>query len=363
MSSSLAVALVLLNGITNGAGGTSPEVSERLQAIIAELEIRQKTREPALIKYRLTEFKSAEFLSPTRKRQIAASKPEGGPKPEARSITRSFDLALKGPKFFLTSTGPFHLSPAAFQKEAPSIWVFDGKNSYERLDDRYEVSTQPLKGRPMIPWDVTGENMFLRWLERWTGNSADKTGEQIQFDVRDEKALGEKGLVRVECRAAKGAKLLLWLQPDLGYAVLKAEQYSEAGTIDLRVDQCVYETVAGKAYPKKAVLTKYVPNNDKGSPIILMRTELEVQSIETDPNRIPDSLFRLEIPKDTPVFDRDTKTLLVDPKEIQEHLDRISGDTPGRRSKYWWASGLTLSCVALLIAYALWRRKRRRQPR
>jgi lipopolysaccharide export LptBFGC system permease protein LptF len=153
---------------------------------------------------------------------------------------------------------------------------------------------------------------------------------------------------------------VIWLRPDLDYAVHKAERYKVSGKVSLRFDQCTYEVIDGKAYPRSAVKTVFRDGTDA----VVLRIELTVNSIETDSKQIPDSLFHLDIPKNQPLFDRDNQTMIVDPNVIEKHLDRIARDIPERRSRLSWPIVVTLCLMlAALLGVVLPRYGKKRQPK
>jgi len=280
----------------NPPGEAPKDMNERLKGIITAMESRAIKREPVSIKYRLVEYYSADMLWKT-----TPKSPGNRPKPKTLNVTRSYHVALKGAKFFLTSAGPFNVSPIAAKKEQPSVWIFDGKTTYEKLDDKFAVSSQQPKGRPMLPWDVTGETTCLAGLKELNDSLLEENVNTPRLSIFDEKTATGEPHVRLEVVCPGVSKTVIWLRPDLDYAVHKAERYKVSGKVSLRFDQCTYEVIDGKAYPRSAVKTVFRDGTDA----VVLRIGLTVDSIETDSGQIPDSLFHLDIPKNQPLFDRD----------------------------------------------------------
>jgi hypothetical protein len=108
--------VVLWGALTLAAdppGEAPKDMNERLKGIITAMESRAIKREPVSTKYRLVEYYSADMLWKT-----TPKSPGNRPKPKTLNVTRSYHMALKGVKFFLTSAGPFNVSPIAAKKRA-----------------------------------------------------------------------------------------------------------------------------------------------------------------------------------------------------------------------------------------------------
>jgi hypothetical protein len=266
------------------ASGKPKDAAEHVNKIIAALETRQAKRDPVSLHYTLTEYRSAALDAAFKK----GRDPGNAPAREGLTITRTYHIALKDKRFLLSSPGPFGRSRLDARNERPSFWLFDGKLGYERRKGQLIISAEPPKAMPLSPWDVTGEKLSLTSLKEAQAAAPDGANSPFigVYDVQEPNA---KPLCRVEVIWPGVLKTNIWLQPDLDYAVVKLERILPSGRVSLRCDECVYERAGGQAHPRGAVKTLF----DGTTGAVLMRVTLRVQSMETDPERIPDSLFKI----------------------------------------------------------------------
>lgn len=326
---------------------------DRLKAILTAMEAREQQRAPVRMKYRVDQHLGTPFF-------LGASQPKTD---TARSVDIAInaEVALKGPRVYVKRDGP--LPSDSPRKSTPNqvwVWVFDGKNTRQIMNGEYMTSSQALQRRFETPWDICGERIVLTDFRIWRDGGFEKNNTVVQCAVTDERGPDGKALVRLAWSASNGRKFTWWLLPEYDYAIHRVERFDETGQLSFLVDQCTYEVIGKTAYPRTAVKTTFSKLKQGNQPIITMRDRLTVQSIETDPGHIPDSLFVLDIPKDASVIDLDTNTRIVDPDAVQEHLNKLANEIPGRRSKRWWPAIVTFSVLAIVLTgVAFWWRKRR----
>jgi hypothetical protein len=333
------------------------EQQEMAKNIVASLDSQKALRVPVLIKYRFdVHYKPGMFSGETK------------PSSESRNskgldITAHCEMALKGSRSYMKRDGPINDGGVAKNVE-PIVFVFDGKNSYENVFSRYKTSSKHSPHKVESPWTINGQDDARRSLENWATGDFNTGRAKSDVIVRNEKGPKGEPLLRLE-RVPKVRQpgWVIWLLPELEYALFKKEVYDPDGSLLRRYDQCTYQVIDKKVFPKSGVWTLF-GKDANGKPEVSMRYTLNVESIETDPSKIPDSLFQMDIPKDKPVIDMDTKTIIADPKAIQEHLDRLASEVPGRRQREWWPAilGVVVLAVAVVgLTYWLRRRNRSRQ--
>jgi len=317
------------------------------------MEAREQQRAPVRMTYRVDQHFGKPYF------QYGPSAPST-PNPRSVDIAVNAEVALKGPCVCIKRNGP--LPSQLPQKPADQhwVWMFDGKNTYQFVNGDYMTSSQPLKARYLTPWDICGESVVLTDFRLWRSGGFTKNDTVVQCEITDERTPDGKPLVRLAWAASNGRKFNWWLLPDYDYAIYRIERFDETGRLSLLVEQCTYEVVGKTAYPRTAVKTNFSKLKEGNQWIITMRDRLTVQTIETDPRQIPDSLFVLDIPTDASVIDLDTKARIVDPDAVQEHLDKLANEIPGRKLARWWPAVVTLSILAIaLTGIAFWWRKRK----
>jgi hypothetical protein len=145
------------------------------------------------------------------------------------------------------------------------------------------------------------------------------------------------------------------LLPEHGWAVRHREMRAEDGHVVDRADVSELLTVNGITYPKRGSYEAYFLPGKLGA-----RYDFEVTSVETRANRIPDSLFEFQFPKDSVIWDEDLKVFVRRSEVAQTHLEEVIRRIEGRRNSGWWLAAGVAGAL-LLAGGTLWVRRHRRR--
>ncbi len=139
--------------------------------------------------------------------------------------------------------------------------------------------------------------------------------KEIQFNIQYLSEAPSLSLVLLDIREKGELTTKVWLLPSQDYCVFKMEIYYSGKTIeksDIR-----YEKIDGVYFPVASTSVT------KRGGVLLEKKVMNVTFTESRPNRIPDSLFTLKIPRNAVVENLDTGEIIMDPSELGEYLDTI----------------------------------------
>lgn len=325
---------------------------QQLREIRSVLEARSQGRNPIWVKCRVEQFESAQSARLLTQR-VPANAP--GLADEVRDIqwTTLWEVARKGPLF----RGSFvPVTRALFSPKEPMVNVFNGTRTVTRIGpDRYMVSKDPRAAVTFgSPWTVSGEDVFLRDLNRWA-TGAFKVARII---IEEEKDSAGRALLRVELHSPNGYLRKAWLSPEESYAIYRCQSWNPNGQLTGQSFADSYRMVDGVPYAESGT-DEYYAVDEPG--LVLRRTSFKLESIVTDASQIPDSLFDLPIPRDAQIYDEDLKMTLRDPAQVQAYLDRLARLLPPRPRPWRWMIGAAAALLSVLVALLIIARKYRRQ--
>jgi len=243
--------------------------------------------------------------------------------------------------------------PNAFRER---FRLFNGEISIwpSRQSDVYYMSR---KSEPIFsadwPLSVTGEVPLLATLKLW----ADGKQKISNVIVSPAKPQSNRELVLVQFTFADtGWQNNCWVYPDLGYAPQRWEEQNEKKSLVDVWQADSYETYRGVVFPTSGQKTHYLPSGK-----LSYTVRFRVTKVETEPARIPDSLFHFDLPENATLWDDDNKVMVRNTALTEAHLDEVVRNIrpPPSLWRYWVIAAAVLGAVATLIAVLIWRRIRK----
>ncbi len=204
-----------------------------------------------------------------------------------------------------------------------------------------------------LPFALTGEEILRSVLRAWVD------GKERIADISATQSVeqdGKRVLVLTWYYPESNWRIKTQVLPDDGWILKRYENCNDRGEFVDRTEVDQFETVSGIVFPKSGRAEHYIRGNVLGT-----TTTFAVEFIETRAGRIPDSLFRFEFPPDAILYDSDSKVTIRNSEVAQSYLAEIVRRLgPPRRQWLKWA-GVAAGAVGVLviIAAALWRRRRR----
>ncbi|MCI0456779.1 MAG: DUF4381 domain-containing protein [Gemmataceae bacterium] len=241
--------------------------------------------------------------------------------------------------------------PAAFQEY---FVLYNGEIQIRPSgkEREYIISKQsPADYAAETPLYVAGEEDFHDNLRGWV-NGKYKAPKVSLSETVD--SAGEK-VVAVQITAATGEKYKAWLLPEQGHVLQRYERYNQGGGLAGRSEVQEFMTVNGFVYPKRGRWEHFTRDHGLG-----FMTTFVVKSLETEPRKVPDSLFQFELPKDASVWDDDLKVLVRNTELAQSHLEEVirRAGPPRRWWQPWWGWAGLAGVVLLLVFAFRWYRRR-----
>ena len=275
-------------------------------------------------------------------------------KPEPQTWVEEWEFARKGTK---TRVWQRQHRAGVNEWSRDQFRIYNGEIEISPSNEKnvFVVSTTPDKVLNLAdasPFDIVGEETLHGFLKLWAKGQAQVT---VRADS-ETREMGERVRV-VELDAPKTKwKDKCWFLPEKDWILLRQESYNEKGGPVDKWRGSDYREAQGLFYPKQGRHEHYLANGALGYTVLV-----DVKLVEVAANKIPDSLFEFEIPKDASVYDNDLKVMVRNADLTQSHLDevikRIAPSPPLWRR--WWLITASAACLILLASVAYWRAKHR----
>ncbi|MBX9622905.1 MAG: hypothetical protein K2X82_03740 [Gemmataceae bacterium] len=314
-----------------GAGGDLADVR-------AALADRERARQPVHMRYAIDYDISPAYLT-----SITAS-----PTPLDRGLAyrEVVEYVRKGERVIQRVTGPKIQPPARLADRARPEWaLFDGASSFRSERPDYVLTC---KGYQMVvrdPDDYSGE----RTLRQIVAEAV--AGNMTLASIRDEPGAGGEAACRLEFVSQDRTRTTVSrTHPHLSHAVASLELFGKGGVALWRHSECRYREVGGVAYLEAAKFQIYDGADNKRT--LLAEDRFTLEFLETDPRKIPDSLFEVQIDRNATVFDEDLRSPVASADRIQAVLDAASAAAAptAESSRWWWWLAAAVAVGGILVA-------------
>lgn len=234
--------------------------------------------------------------------------------------------------------------------------IFNGEVQIQpsNKENEYILSKAPsVKRTAPSPLSITGADGFFQSLKSWQAGKTKIAG----LSVTRGQDKDDEPLAVVEIRYGTGWRNKAWLLPDRGYALRRIEVYNAKDEFVDRSQVLEFMTVNGLIYPKRGQSEHFLAGGKLG-----FTETFQVSRLETEAGKIPDSLFRFDVPEGASVWDDDLKVMVRNTELTQSHLNEVllRLGTPQSLWKKWWFLGGTTVGVALFgyVGLRWWRRRK-----
>ena len=307
---SLLVSLTWLLGLgvslVMAQGPSSP--SERV--LLDELRHGLKAacnRKPILLKYQLNEFNSAEYLQATSKFKEASDLDTGNAPSSFKDIETVIEVefALKGNKqaYRKSGQGIWQTREGAAAIDMRRAAAFNGtlaiatdfqRDQLNPAATVYVISRNAsLVRKPALPSFLSFQEILLQQLQL-----LQSSGNKDEFRIVDDQNDAPLQLIFTY---SDDERCSYWLDRKHKFAVVKCEHIQNKTT---RTESSTnYEEVDGLPFPSEI---KWVQYTDSDKPA--WRQTYRLQSLEANAAKIPDSLFEIDVPAGSAVYDKDAGT-------------------------------------------------------
>lgn len=344
LTTRVALAVAGLLGCEVRGLAQDPGAEQIRKAVHAAYSERARQLNPVWIRYELDVLTTKAWLEATRAKV---------PNPSDIRHTDVVEFARKGDRYKFTITRGSPLTPAGRRNEfivANGEATFMSGNQSDRIlmtRKRQEL------GLAELPLATVGETHLTDVLEAWA------TGKYPLGSFKTATSTGPGGervlQVDFKFQTPSGNGYRCWLLPDKGYAVKRLEsRNAKGGRIDIH--ECDdYDVFDGLVFPRSGRHEHFTGSDELGYAVSLRLT-----SIETAASKIPDSLFELEVPEGTSIWDQDNQVYVRYTKRVQSHLDEII-ERIGPRSPWrvwlWWGLGILAAAGVVGIIFRRFRRR------
>ncbi len=333
---------------------TTPAAAARIRQVYESVQRRHDLYKNFRVKYRLVTTTTPfgmlrqQNIDPEDKRKFDQLKPvvETANAEEAWKNGRAYSKAKVDTAGPAALGGDYHRESKTSSNGNIEVGTSGG--------DVYSIRPVRAEGmvNPLIR--ITNESTFIDYVRT---SEASLIGEIVQ-DIKSVPG------TTIHIRLSDGRIQVrdYWFGPEDNLYPLLRYEYRRNGALQAQ-SELVAASADGIAYPHKAIERRYYIKGQHHE--LATVKEYTVQEIAFKAEAIPDELFSTELPKGAKVFDDKTKTVVVDPKEIQEHIDRVvqsvgEGTTAKPIYRRWWFVGTAIAMVSLVTAFAIWRRRQKR---
>lgn len=330
--------VVLALGVGVSAGCVSSD-EDTLRDVLARYERRGEQLNPIWIRYRLKHVESKGWLALNKQKvqgdhrwEELAEYARKGTKRRSSVVREDSRLQPWQREDSIIYTGETLIGRGA---EADLFWV-------SKKDDGRRLAESP--------FEMAYDTHMLDLLRRWNAKKS-----ETAVSSSTEEGVGGRAVV-FDFRHAKSKwRGKYWLWPAKEWAVYRAQTYTD-GALNHDTEVSEYGLINGIHYPKRIAYRLKLASGVTGKTV-----EMEVTSIETDPNKIPDSLFEFRFPKNASIYDEDLKVLVRSKELAQSHLDEVVRRAAGPRFKTWhWV--LAACAAAGVVSGSAWYWRSRRKP-
>jgi hypothetical protein len=321
---------------------------QQLRLLSDAIQKRRNQFNPIWVRYRLDITESGKYLSQVKPGYTGGEQKTKFSCQYARKGTRIKAAAKRDEgtmlgwldELFYTYTGEI------------SIWPTNEKHVYN-------ISKNPREEYPIEkPPHLLIEDQINHRLNLWT---------QRQLPISGITSLEEK-VVNGECTS-----LLAWSYPKTKWKsrcltvpgqdwIIKTYQDDfPSGKIGILVEVTEYRTSGGLYYPQTGSRTDYFEDGT-----IQRRVAFEVDQLETQDSKIPDSLFQYDFPKGSQIWDDDLKVMVRNTELTESHLAEVVRHAASARSvpAQWLAALLCLANISVLtVLLFTWMRRAQNKAR
>ncbi len=317
---------------------------ERLRLFSQALAARFQQSNPIWVRFQFEKFDSAELLTALNRRKQAS---------DLRYKAQA-EYARKGTK---TRSWWRYDDPTMRSWLGEDFILYNGEISI-RLSNQenvFLISKAPAQGRvPELPTYVSAEDPLRDFLASWEAGQEELTNVTVKEEQQD----GHDPVLHFGWTGRKSQwSGHCWVVPSKNWMIRKLEQRAPPGRLVIVHEIDEYITSDGLYYPKRARRTSFYDNGRVES-----RTDIDVESVETQASRIPDSLFQFELPKGSQLWDEDLKVMVRDTELTESHLAEVIRRLGPPRSPWvtWMWASLSVGVLALAgwVLLRIWRRRR-----
>jgi hypothetical protein len=203
------------------------------------------------------------------------------------------------------------------------------------------------------PTEYTQEDRLWLTLDKWSKDKTLITHSSVTTSLID-----DERVMSLELFYPSKWRSIYRLVSDHDYTIASFEEYNDRNQLAIK-SGATYENYKGIFYPKQGYQDAY----DRGT--LVTKMSFVVDSIETRPSCIPDTLFTFAFPKDASIWDDDNKIMVRNTEVTESHLKEVIARL-NPRTNLWlaWlnvaALGIAGALLTLIGTYFL-RRKRRIQ--
>lgn len=307
---SIAIALIamLWPGAHSAIAQSNSAPSER--ALLDELHQGLKVacnRKPILIRYHLNEFNSAEYLQATSKFKEASDVITDNTPSAFKDMETEVEVefALKGNKqaYRKSGQGIWQTKEGAAVVDMRRTAAFNGtlaistdyqRDQFNPVATVYVISRDAsLVKKPALPSFLSFQEILLQQLELLQTN-----GNKVKLRVVDDQANAPLQLVFTY---SDDERCSYWLDRKHKFAIIRCEHIQSKTT---RTESSTkYHEVDGLPFPSEVKWVQYM-DSDKPA----WRQNYRLQSLEVDAANIPDSMFEIDVPAGSAVYDKDART-------------------------------------------------------
>ncbi|HVC96230.1 MAG TPA: hypothetical protein VND64_21280, partial [Pirellulales bacterium] len=215
-------------------------------------------------------------------------------------------------------------STLKFGGPRPEISVYDGRKTVSFNNQRLaSINGQPARDTYLVssnedvgagygdPWLQSGDDLLMAMLSGYEKKSPENRAKELA-EQEETGAAGEAVLRITVVYPRTNGKDIAWLLRDHDFLVTRFERHM-GGTLRFGSRTESFGDLHGIWFPKEVTRSDFSKDGK-----LLRELKITVLSATDDPQQIPDSLFKLEIPDGAAVYDKDLDRLLMDPKDVED---------------------------------------------
>jgi len=326
-------ALFILQGpdADHCAFGQAQNRQSLLKEIYEAFRTREQQLNPVWIKYTLHLAQTGEYFN--RRGKTSGESAD-------HKITLEGEFARKGNR---TRTWAINHDPDPRVPARETFRIFTGQVMITTLNEpnAYAISEHSdVLMEAESPYGIVGEEMLYVSLQQWMEGK-----KQIEVHTEPQAKTGSPGgMLVLELRYPKDSwKNKCWFMPEKGWTLHRFEVFNAAGEIVNACQAEEYQDAGGIFIPKRGQRKHYLKGGRLGETVAF-----ELSFAETRANRIPDTLFQFDFPKDSQIWDKDRKVFVRNADITESHLNEVVAQARPRNILREWL-GLALFALVLAI--------------
>lgn len=336
-------AVLICASSLNQTTGQNPATDEILNRVRQGLNHRHQQMSPIWVRFDLHVNQTKDWWEATRPEKDSGDK---------RLSYQIAEFAFKGNKcFWKVENIDADLSEWARE----DFLVYNGEVEITQSNSpRQYLITRTRTGHQLAepPLAVVGEDDLRLLLNQWAEGKW-KFKKVVATQMTEQ---GEDLILLDILFPPPGWRNKYWLLPDNDFQVRRYEQYDGNGKPVNKGIALEVSNEKGIPYPTRGKKDHYMGGGKLGFTV-----DFQVRSIESQPGKIPDSLFIFEFPEDASVYDEDLKVFVRNTDLTESHLAEVIRRAGGHRNlwrEWWFLLGLVLTLAACGVAVRRWRRSR-----